>query len=448
MRLTYVHPAIGHRAHESYIRSWQMESLPIAVLAGLTPAEVSIKFYDDRLESIPFDEPTDLVALPVETYTANRAYQIASEYRARGIPVVMGGFHATLMPDEVARYADALVTGEAEAIWAEVLDDARHHTLKDRYHGHQVPMSQVRVRRDIFRGKSYLPIGLIETGRGCKFPCEFCAVQTFFQRTYRSRPVEDVVADIRSIQNQKKLFFFVDDNFAGDLKTGKDVLPELRKVNIRWITQMSINAAHDETFLAEMREAGCRGVLIGFESLDEANLVAMNKRFNSMKGGYRVALANLRRHRLAVYGTFMFGYEHDTPESFQRVVDFAIQERMYIAAFNHLTPFPGTPLYRRLESEKRLRYEAWWRNPNYRYNDLPFIPKNLTPEAVTAGCVGARRRFYGWKSILQRSLGNRCDGFMLRNFFPINVMHQREISSRNGYPLGDESWRGQLLERA
>lgn len=448
MRLTFVHPAIGHRIGESYIRTWQMESLPVAVLAGLTPADIEVRFYDDRLEAIPFDEPTDLVAIPVETYTANRAYQIASEYRARKVPVVMGGFHATLVPDEVSRYAEALVTGEAEGIWEEVLDDARHGCLKERYHGSQVCLSRVRVRRDIFRGKRYLPVGLVETGRGCKFPCEFCAVQTFFQRTYRARPVEQVLADIRAIQHQKKLFFFVDDNFAGDLKSGKAILPHLGQTGIRWITQMSINAAHDEEFLAAMRRAGCRGVLIGFESLNEDNLKSMNKRFNGMKGGYPVALANLRRHGLAVYGTFMFGYEHDTEESFERTVDFAIRERMYIAAFNHLTPFPGTPLYRRLESEQRLRYPAWWRHPDYRYNDLPFLPKQLTPQQVTEGCVRARRRFYGWKSILQRSLGNRSDGFMLGNFFPINAMHRGEISARNGYPLGDESWRGPLLERA
>lgn len=424
-----------------------MESLPIAVLSGLTPPDVEKRFYDDRMEEIPFDEPTDAVAIPVETYTANRAYQIASEYRKRGVPVITGGFHATLVPDEVARYSDALVTGEAEAVWAEVIDDVRHGTLKERYHGLQAPLSEVRVDRSLFRGKSYLPIGLVETGRGCKFPCEFCAVQTFFNRTYRARPADDVVRELQSLKSSKKLFFFVDDNFAGDLKTGKAILPGLKGLGVRWITQMSINAAHDEDFLHELREAGCRGVLIGFESLEPANLVAMNKRFNSMKGGFSPALANLRRHGLAVYGTFIFGYEHDTPDSFQRTVEFAMEEKMFIAAFNHLTPFPGTALYKRLQSEGRLRYESWWRDPSYRYNDLPFQPANLTPQQVTDGCVGARRRFYGWPSIMKRSWGNKHDGFMLRNFFPINAMHRNEISSRNGYPLGDERWRGELLER-
>jgi len=446
MRLTFIHPAVGHRAGEHYVRTWQMESLPIAVLTGLTPPDVELSFYDDRMEPIDFDAPTDAVAIPIETYTAARAYQIASEYRRRGVPVVMGGFHATLMPDEVSRYAEAIVTGEAEPVWARIIDDLKHKTLQRRYHAEQQPLSAIRVDRRLFKGKRYLPIGLVETGRGCRFPCEFCAIQTFFSRTYRRRSPDDVIAELSSLKKEKRVFFFVDDNFAGELKSGGPMLAELAKLNIRWITQMSIDAAHDEGFLAELHRAGCRGVLIGFESLNEENLKLMNKRFNTMKGGFSVALANLRRHHIFVYGTFIFGYEHDTHRSFDEAVDFATQEGMYIAAFNHLTPFPGTPLYKRLQSEQRLRFDAWWLDPGYRYNALPFMPKSMTPDEVTAGCVGARRRFYAWKSIMRRSTRHFSDLYVWRNFFLVNAMHRNEISQRNGYPLGDETWRGQLLE--
>lgn len=423
-----------------------MEPLPIATLTGLTPSDVDLKFYDDRMEDIPFDEPTKAVAIPVETYTARRAYQIASEYRRRGVPVIMGGFHPTLMPDETLRFADSIVTGEAEAVWQEVIDDLRHNTLQRRYNGKRTDLSKISVDRSLFRGKRYLPIGLVETGRGCRFPCEFCAIQTFFDRSYRSRPVPAVLSELESLKAKKKLFFFVDDNFAGDIKAGKDFLPELERLKVRWITQMSINAAHDEEFLSMLARSGCRGVLIGFESLDAENLKQMNKRFNTMKGGYAAALANLRRAGISVYGTFVFGYDNDNEQSFGEAVDFAQAEDMYIAAFNHLTPFPGTPLYARLQKEGRLRYDAWWLDPAYRYNELPFVPKGLGHEAITQGCIAARRRFYGWSSILKRSARNYSDFFMFRNYFPINMMHRGDISLRNGYPLGDETWQGTLLE--
>jgi len=260
------------------------------------------------------------------------------------------------------------------------------------------------------------------------------------------RPADAVVAELRELKRQKRVFFFVDDNFAGNIRAARELLPEIAGLNIRWITQLSIHAAHDEAFLAQLAASGCKGVLIGFESLDEANILSMNKGFNTMKGGYAAALANLRRHNIRVYGTFVFGYENDTEASFDAAVDFAIEQRMYIAAFNHLTPFPGTALYDRLRDNGRLRFDAWWLDSRYRYNELPFMPERLRPEQVTAGCIRARRRFYSWPSILKRSPGNRGDGFMLRNYFPINAMHRNEISLRNGYPLGDEGWHGRLVE--
>jgi radical SAM superfamily enzyme YgiQ (UPF0313 family) len=257
-----------------------------------------------------------------------------------------------------------------------------------------------------------------------------------------------VIAELVTLRDKAGLFFFVDDNFAGNFKAAKPLLVELEKLRIRWVTQMSINAAHDEEFLELLTRSGCKGVLIGFESLDADNLKSMGKRFNTMKGGYRQALANLRRHGIRVYGTFIFGYDNDSHETFDETVDFALEQNLYIAAFNHLTPFPGTPLYDRLQQGDRLRYDNWWLDGEYRYNDLPFYPAQMSPEEVTGNCVAARRRFYSWKNIMQRGFDrtNRADFFMFRNFFPINLMHRNEVSQRNGYPLGDETWTGKLLE--
>ena len=379
MRLTLIHPCIGRRPGERYIRSWQMEPLPPATIAGLTPAGVDIRFYDDRMEVIPYDQPADLVAISVETYTAKRAYQIASEYRNRGVPVVMGGFHPTLCPDEAQEYAEAVVLGEAEAVWPELIDDFRHGRMKRVYRAAARPsLKGLRPDRRIFRGKRYLPLGLVEAGRGCHFKCDFCAVQTMFGSTQTRRPLDEVIAEIASIRQTKKLFFFVDDNITSNLAQAKEFLRALAPLGIRWVSQSSINAAHDEEFLSLLQKSGCQGVLIGFESLDPVALAAMNKSFNAMRGGYQTALANLRRHRLRLYGTFIFGYDADTPDSFHRSVQFAAAHRLYIAAFNHLTPFPGTPLYARLSAENRLLFERWWLDDRYRYNRVQFRPATMT----------------------------------------------------------------------
>ncbi len=448
MRVTIVHPCIGRRQGQAYIRTWQMESLPAATLAGLTPPDIDLKFYDDRMEVVPFDEPTDLVAISVETYTAKRAYQIASEYRRRGVPVVMGGFHASLCPDEVARYAEAVVIGEAEKLWPQVLDDARHGKLEKFYRSSDRPsLVGLRPDRSIFRGKRYLSIGLVEAGRGCHFKCDFCAVQTVFSSTQTRRPIDEILAELRILKRTKKLFFFVDDNITSNLVQAKAFLRELIPLGIRWVSQSSINAAHDDEFLDLMVRSGCQGVLIGFESLNTENLVSMNKTFNTARGGFETALANLRRHRIRIYGTFIFGYDSDNSESFAKTVEFAQEHAFYITAFNHLTPFPGTPLYKRLAEEGRLLYESWWLDDNYSYNRIPFRPRGIDPEELQRQCVGARKRFYSWPSILRRGFDpvNRANAFMWRNFYLINNMHRADVSRRDYYPLGDESWRGQLL---
>ena len=452
MRVTLIHPCIGRRAgNRSYIRTWQIEPLPAATLAGLTPRDVELKFYDDRMELVPFEEPTDLVAISVETYTARRAYQIASEYRKRRVPVVMGGFHASLCPDEVARHAEAVVVGEAETLWPRVIDDARHGTLQKFYRSDgRTALDGLRPDRTIFRGKRYLQVGLVEAGRGCHFKCEFCAVQTVFNSSQTRRPTDDILAELRALGRERKLIFFVDDNITSNLAQAKEFFRALIPLKLRWVSQSSINAAHDEEFLDLLARSGCMGVLIGFESLNPANLAAMNKTFNLARGGFEKALTNLRRHRIRLYGTFVFGYDGDTPESFAPTVEFAREHGFYIAAFNHLTPFPGTPLYSRLKGEGRLLYDAWWLDERYGYNQIPFQPKGMSPEALREACLAARREFYSWPSILRRGFDpvNRSDGFMWRNFYLINALHRNDVALRDHYPLGDEAWTGPLLTAA
>jgi radical SAM superfamily enzyme YgiQ (UPF0313 family) len=447
MKLTIIHPCIGRRVGQPYIRSWQMEPLPPAALAGLTPKDVQVTFYDDRMERIPYDDPTDLVAISVETYTARRAYQIASEYRRRGVPVVMGGFHATLWPEEVSRFAEAVVIGEAENIWEQVLVDAERGALKPYYQSPQLAdLSRTNPRREIYVAKRYLPISLIEAGRGCSFHCDFCSIQAFFHNTQRFRPFDNILTELAGM-DRKPLVFFVDDNLIAHPETAKEFLRQLIPLRIRWVSQASINVAFDEELLRLMAASGCQGILIGFESLNPANLRMMQKGINLIQGGYEPALANLRAHNIRLYITFLFGYDEDTQASFAETVRFAIQNRFYIAAFNHITPFPGTPLYRRLSDEGRLLFDAWWLDERYRYNQVPFRPQRMTPAEVQAGCVDARREFYTWRNIIRRGVDrvNRSTPLMGLAYYWINGLFRNEVLVRNAYPLGDEGWRGQII---
>jgi radical SAM superfamily enzyme YgiQ (UPF0313 family) len=450
-RLTIVHPCVGRFVNmKRYIRTWKMEPIPAAMLAALAPPDIQTRFYDDRLEAIPFDQPTDLVAISVETYTAKRAYQIASEFRRRGVPVVMGGFHATLCPEEVRQYCESMVIGEAETLFPTLIDDYRHGRPKKIYRSSERPPLLTSPDRSIFEGKKYLPMRLVEFARGCRFKCDFCAVQSCFESTHKPRPHDSGREEFHPVRPPGPVLFFIDDNISSNLDDAKELMRAIIPLKLRWVSQSAINVAYDEEALDLMRRSGCEGILVGFESLDPKTLKQMNKGFNLMRGGPAEALSNFRRHGIRIYGTFIFGYDHDTPESCTAAVEFAKQQGLAIAAFNHITPFPGTPLYQRMEQEGRLLYDAWWLDDRYRYNMIPFQPAQTSPEELADQCVAARRSFYSWPSILSRATHrvNYRSPWMLMNFLAINAMHQWDIEGRNGLPLGDESWQGTLIKSA
>ena len=447
LRVTLIHPCLGRRAGERRgLRTWQMQPLWVAALAALTPREVELRFYDDRLETIPFDEPADLVGISVETYTARRSYQIASEYRRRGVPVAMGGIHATLCPDEVAEYAECVVGGEAEQAWPQLVDDLRRGRLQRAYrsNGGASPKGW-QYDRSVFRGRRYLPIRLIEFGRGCRLTCEFCAVQTAFHNVYTQRPVDDVVAEVAATSasgDRARLIFFVDDNLSCEVDRLKEFLRALIPLRVRWVGQAGINVAHDPELLDLIVRSGCRCLLIGFESLQPANLREMCKPINEAHGGIERAVSELRRFHVPVYGTFVFGCDADTPEDFKRTVEFSVENGFLLAAFAHLMPFPGTALYRRLAGERRLLHERWWLDPRYAYNTVAFQPRHLSPEELRRECLAARRAFFSWRSMLRRSADA---GARQRNFWTVNLLHRGELGLRDGHPLGDQAWTQPLL---
>jgi len=438
MRVTLIYPSVGRKENTPYVRAWQMQPLSMALLASLMPADVDVRFYDDRMESIPFDEPTDLVAISVETFTALRAYKIARQFRARGVGVVMGGYHVTLLPDEARREADAIVIGDAEPIWQQLIDDARHHRLKPTYDGRgKRVLGGIKPRREIFAGKPYQNITLVEFARGCNFKCDFCSITAFHDANQNHRPARDVVEEMARTGSNR--FFIVDDNVVSQPAKVRELCKELIPLGIHWVGQASIHIAQDAELLDLMVRSGCRGVLIGMESLDPDNLRDMGKSWNLGNGGYVESLRRFREHGLAVYGTFVFGYDHDDRKVIQQSIDFAREHKLFLAAFNHLVPFPGTPLYRRLQAEGRLLKPRWWLDPASRVGEVSFRPKKLAPDELEALCLDARRQFYQWGSIFERLWDRKANVrnlLMLGVFLGLNLEAHFDIDRRQGLRLG------------
>jgi radical SAM superfamily enzyme YgiQ (UPF0313 family) len=274
VRVTFVKPTLGRLGDGApFVDDARMEPLQLGVLAALTPTGVDVELLDDRIDPIDYDEPTDLVAITVESFTARRAYEIAAEFRARRVPVVMGGMHATLIPDEVAGHADAVFTGDAETLWAQVVADAHDGRLRPRYDAPVgPPQPGVLPRRDLFAGKGYLPLTLLQFGRGCRYRCEFCAVGTYFGHHQYTRPVDEVVEEIRA---QSRRTTSSSTTTSADRDGAKRLLRALVPLRVRWVSQASIDQVRDPELMSLFAESGCLGNVIGFESLDPESLRQM-----------------------------------------------------------------------------------------------------------------------------------------------------------------------------
>lgn len=291
--------------------------------------------------------------------------------------------------------------------------------------------------RTIFKDKRYMKIGLVETSRGCLYQCEFCSIYGFFNKSCRNRPVEDIIEDIR--QSGHKYFFFVDDNVALDRKRTLELCRELKKLKINWFGQVSIHISKDKEVLKALKDSGCIGVLIGFESFNEDNLKQMEKSVNLQYADYSLAIKRLRAVGMMVYGTFVFGYETDSKKDFDKVLHFSQQNKLFMNAFNHLVPFPGTPLYQRLKDENKLINEKWWLNENYKFGDVVFKPGNLSPGELAELCYQYRKKFYRCSSIFQRSLDLRANCRTIKKalvFFIGNISSRKDVDFRQGLPMG------------
>ena len=436
MKITFILPAIGKKPGQKYIGTWKMEPLTIAALQALTPEDVETELFDDRIELINYDTVTDLVCITVETYTAKRSYAIAERFRARGIPVVLGGYHVTLCPEEAAAMGDSLLLGNAETVWGEMLEDVRQGALKPLYRG-QIGEYDVLPDKKIFVGKKYLPIALVETGRGCNHSCEFCAISSYYCSHYYARQHSLIAQDLQA--SKHKYSFLVDDNLVANRENAMGIFRAIAPLGIKWAGQGTLSMARDPELLKAMKDSGCEIILIGFESLNKDNLRQMNKSFNLQVGERDELVRRIHDAGIGIYATFVFGYDHDDASTIADAVAFAKKHNFYTAAFNHLLPFPGTPLYRRLEEEGRLLYDKWWLADGYNYGEVAFRPKLLTADRLSSLCRDARKEFSAPATVLRRgfaSLG-RTSPLLWGLFWAMNLRLGEEVDQKMHVPIGE-----------
>ncbi len=397
-------PLYRHRGG-IFKRSLRYAPLTLTTLAALVPAELgaTVRLYDEGVEELPADLEADLVGLTVITGTAPRSYELADQFRRRGIPVVLGGPHVTLLPEEAAAHADAVVTGYAEQSWPQLLRDFARGQLAPRYRqGADFRLdSPVFPARQLLDRRHFLTMDVFEATRSCNHDCDFCVAPTAWGRKPYQKPVEHVVEDIR--RQGAKRAIFIDLNLIADRAYASRLFRALIPLGIRWFGLSTLLIAHDPELLGLMAQSGCRGLLIGFETISSANLASAHKRFND-PAAYQAVVAELHRHGISVMGCFVFGLDEDTEEVFERTARFVVEAAIDLPRFAIATPFPGTPFYQRLEAEGRILSRDW---ELYDGQHVVFRPARMSVAALAAGHEWAWRYAYRYRSIARRLLRSR-----------------------------------------
>lgn len=382
----------------------------------------------------------DLVGITAFTSQPNRAYEVAAEFRRRGVSVVMGGIHSTMCCQEAMRHVDSVVTGEAEGVWANVLDDARCGRLQRTYAGKHVDMAVIPVARHDLLNEGYV-FGAIQTTRGCPLDCSFCSVSAFNGRKYRHRPISNVIEELRTIR--EKWVLVVDDNLIGTsaahLQRAKDLFRAMIAADLgkKWIAQVTINMADDEELLTLAVKAGCRGVFVGFESPNAQGLAEVGKKLHLMKGrDFRKSVRRLQRHGLMVVGSFIMGPDTDEPGIGRQIANVARSYGMDILNALFLTPLPGTRLWDRMKSEDRIAADNF--PEEWRYYTLAFPTahyKHFSWADLVGEMNSCDRSFHSLWQILRRTASS-----FLRRRQPILLL-VINLSYRNNARLARKSYR-------
>lgn len=402
LRIALISPKGPLYRHRNGIwkKSLRYQPLTLTTLAALVPEDVpaELQLIDEGIADVPDDLEADLIGITVITGTAPRAYELADHFRARGITVVLGGPHVTLIPDDAQPHADAVVVGYAEDTWPQLLRDFAAGDLKPRYL--QAPDLDIGGRpfpkRELLPADRYVTSEVFEATRACVHGCDFCVVPTAWGRKPYQKPVAEVIADIRQ-RNARKLIF-IDLNLISHRGYAKELFSALIPLRVQWYGLATVLLADDAELLELARKSGCKGLLMGLESISNTNLKASGKGFNSPDRFARV-VQRLHDHGIALQGCFVFGLDEDEPDVFLKTAEFAVQAKVDLPRFAVVTPFPNTPLYLRLQAEGRILTRDW---ELYDGQHVVFQPKRMSVRELQEGIEAAWKHAYSVPSIFRR----------------------------------------------
>lgn len=393
--------------------------LGLMTVAALTPAQHHVTIIDESMTPTDLEIEPDLVGLTAMTAAAPRAYQLADAFRARGIPVVMGGMHASALPDEALEHVDAVVIGEAELQWPLLLEDLGAGRMQRVYRDRDFPPAECipAARRDLVDARRYVARNVMQATRGCPFACSFCTVSTFFGRRLRARPLDDVIAEASAFEGEPVTL--IDDNIMGYPEYARELFARWVTVGKSFWSQASTTMLQTPELITQAARAGCKALFVGFESISPAQLALVGKRFNPVEK-YGELVQRLHDAGIAVVGSFMFGLDGDDEGTFERTAEFAEEAQIDIGQFSILTPLPGTRLHRELEEAGRIIDRDW---SHYNGAHVTFQPVGMSAERLEAGFHWVYERFYSWKSIMRR-VGRRITPLV----WMVNAIYNRRVA--------------------
>ncbi len=381
-----------------YRRLIRFPQLTMPLLAAYTPPHWEVTHTDEIVQKVDFNKKVDLVGITANTAAAPHAYRIAAEYRKRGIKVVIGGPHATLMPNEVQDHADSVVVGEGELVWPKLLADFENGCLQSIYKSCEIPdlQNMPHPRWDLIKGRTYGK-GVTIATRGCPFACEYCTIPQMYQRKMRYRPIADIVEELKYMPGRALIFW--DDNIGANKIYAKELFKAIIPYKRWWTSQATSEVAFDDEFMELAAKSGCKALFLGWETISQNSLNSANKAHNQVEK-YKEIIERFHYYGIAIQAGTVFGFDHDDRSIFRSTVEFYREIGLDSATISVLIPFPNTPLFRRLEAEGRILTKDW-----SKYNgkkDVVFQPALMSPEELLMGTEWAARQFYSIPSIIER----------------------------------------------